>query len=259
MRAIYMGKNKPVVVEGLKVLLDKGIEVAAVVASQGEPPNPKGLTETAARHGIPVTTAEELEGAIEGEVQDRYGLGAVDLVLSFVYWKRIRKTLIQLPKIGCVNFHAAPLPEYRGWGVYNFGVYENAPTWGVTAHFVDESFDTGDIIKVRRFDTCPGSETAFSLARKCEPHLLELLKEVVTMALDTGSLPRTPQDEGRYFSREMTEELRKIRPTDTREEIERKIRAFWYPPHPGATIELQGKTYTVIDDALLNDIAETSD
>jgi methionyl-tRNA formyltransferase len=67
------------------------------------------------------------------------------------------------------------------------------------------------------------------------------------------TLPRTPQGAGRYVTREEFEGLRRVRPGD---DLERKLRAFWYPPHPGAVIELDGRLLTLVDERLL---AETAD
>jgi methionyl-tRNA formyltransferase len=44
-----------------------------------------------------------------------------------------------------------------------------------------------------------------------------------------------------------------VRPGD---DLDRKLRAFWYPPHPGAVIEFDGRTLTLVDERLL---AETAD
>lgn len=162
-----------------------------------------------------------------------------------------------MPKIGCINLHPAPLPDFRGVGGYNFAIYENLSFWGVSAHFVDESFDTGDIIKVRKFDINPEKETAFSLEQKSQYFLLDLFKEVIDTVLEGGTLPRTPQGEGRYIAKQDFEKLQKIEPSDTLAEIEKKIRAFWYPPYKGASIEIQGRKFTIIDERLLREIGET--
>ena len=49
-------------------------------------------------------------------------------------------------------------------------------------------------------------------------------------ALAGEELPREPQGEGRYVDRAEFEALRVVRPGD---DLERKLRAFWYPPHAG--------------------------
>ena len=53
------------------------------------------------------------------------------------------------------------------------------------------------------------------------------------------------------MTREEFEALRRVRPDDPPELTERRIRAFWYPPFDGATIELGGRTLTLVDRSLL--------
>jgi methionyl-tRNA formyltransferase len=46
--------------------------------------------------------------------------------------------------------------------------------------------------------------------------------------------------------------MRRVRPGD---DLGRKLRAFWYPPHPGAMVELDGQELTAVDETLLADLA----
>ena len=176
-----------------------------------------------------------------------------DVVISFLYWKLIREPLVSLGRIGCLNFHPAPLPDLRGLGGYNIAILEGFEEWGVSCHFVDEHFDTGDLIRVERFPLDHANATAFSLDLESQERLLALFQRVMSRALDGEELPRTPQGEGRYVTRAEFEERRRVRPGD---DIERKLRAFWYPPHPGAVVELDGRLLTLVDERLL---AETAD
>lgn len=260
MRVVYMGK-KPSSVEGLKYLIEKGIEVVVVVAIPEDEPVDwhDRLIHAARQYGLPTATDDELYDYLGGRSkipECGYVLEDVDLVISFGFWKRIKKPLIVLPRIGCINFHPAPLPEFRGMGgVYNFAIYENIHSWGVSAHFVDEAFDTGDLIKVLKFDINPEEETAFSLSQKSQKFMVKLFKEVIDTVCETGSLPRIPQGEGRYISKQDFEELRRIQPDNSLEEIDRKVRAFWCPPHSGAYIELQGKEFTLVNEEVLRRIS----
>jgi methionyl-tRNA formyltransferase len=77
------------------------------------------------------------------------------------------------------------------------------------------------------------------------------------MALAGEPLPREPQSAGRYVTREEFEALRRVRPDDTPELLDRRIRAFWYPPHDGATLEVAGRTVTLIDRRLLQEAASS--
>ncbi len=55
------------------------------------------------------------------------------------------------------------------------------------------------------------------------------------------------------MTRDELESLRRVRPGD---DLDRKLRAFWYPPHPGATIEVEGRTLTLVDERLLAEAAD---
>jgi methionyl-tRNA formyltransferase len=244
-----MGKCKRSAARALDWLVERGCDVPAVVSAEPEPHTTpeQRLDLVAQRHGLRLMSDDELYAAAEsGDLSD------VDVVVSFLYWRLIREPLISLGRVGCLNFHPAPLPDFRGVGGYNVAILDGLPEWGVSCHFVDERFDTGDIVDVQRFPIDPEAETAYSLDLRSQERLLALFQEVMAVALGGDELPRTPQGEGRYVSREEFEALRRIRPGD---DVERKLRAFWYPPHPGATTEIDGQELTVVDDRLLRELA----
>ncbi len=245
MRVVFMGKSKHSAVLALDWLAARGAEVVAVVA-----PEPDELTHerqrldlAASRHGMPLTTEDELYADPPA---------GVDVVVSFLFWNLIREPLISLGRVGCLNFHPAPLPDYRGVGGYNVAILDGLASWGVSCHFVDEHLDTGDVVEVERFPIDPDSETAFSLDLMSQEHLLALFQRVMQRVSDGEQLPRAPQEDGRYVSRAEFEELRVVRPGD---DLRRKLRAFWYPPWPGAVLEVDGRRLTLVDESLLGDVA----
>jgi methionyl-tRNA formyltransferase len=240
-----MGKSKRSAVRALDLLVERGAQVVAVVAPEPDrwAREPQRLDLAARRHGLPLLPEAELHNAPPD---------GVDLVVSFLYPRLIREPLISLARIGCLNFHPAPLPDFRGLGGYNVAILEGVTEWGVSCHFVDENFDTGDIVEVERFAMDPDAHTAFSLDMESGRRLVGLFARVMDRALAGEELPREPQGEGRYVSREEFEALRVVRPGD---DLERKLRAFWYPPHPGAVIEVDGRRLTLVDDVLLAEVA----
>jgi methionyl-tRNA formyltransferase len=245
MRVVFMGKSKRPAVRALEWLVERGVEVPAVVAPEPAPAlhDSQRLDLLANANALPLVSEAELYAdPPEG----------VDVVISFLFWNRIREPLISLGRLGCLNFHPAPLPDYRGVGGYNVAILEGLASWGVSCHFVDEDFDTGDIVEIERFEIDPHAETAFSLDLASQEHLLALFERVMERALAGEPLPRTPQGEGRYVSRSEFDELRVVRPGD---DLERKLRAFWYPPWPGAVVEVDGRRLTLVDERLLTDVA----
>jgi methionyl-tRNA formyltransferase len=241
-----MGKSKRSAVRALDLLVERGAEVVAVVAPEPDrwTREPQRLDLAARRHGLPLVSDAELYADPPGEV---------DLVVSFLYPRLIREPLISLGRIGCLNFHPAPLPDFRGLGGYNVAILEGLREWGVSCHFVDEQFDTGDLVEVERFTIDPDAHTALSLDLESGERLVRLFARVMERALAGEGLTREPQGEGRYVSGEEFERLRVVRPGD---DLERKLRAFWYPPHPGAVLDVEGRRLTLVDDALLAEVAE---
>jgi len=69
-----------------------------------------------------------------------------DLIIMASFNRLIPNNIIKIPKFGFVNIHPGKLPENRGstplrWALIN-GISESF----VTAHFIDTTLDTGDII-----------------------------------------------------------------------------------------------------------------
>lgn len=179
----------------------------------------------------------------------RKGKLDVDYIISF-YWKRIGCDILQIPDKGSINFHPGPLPEARGSG-YHIAILENWGYWGVTAHFMDKELDTGAIIECRRF---PIADEIINrdLVQIAHKQLLLLFKDIVNMILENKCFSAVLQENGRYFSLMDLENRKQICESDSIEEIDRKIRAFWNPPYNGAQIEIKGKNYTIINEDILN-------
>lgn len=259
MKVIFMGR-KPFASWALRHLVEKGVEVAAVVAfpKEKEVHWSERLIDTAQELGLITTTPDDLYNAISSGKKLECGvdLSNIDLVISALFWGKIKKPLITLPKIGCIICHPGLLPNYRGVGGYNFAIYEELDHWGASMIFAEDDFDIGDVIKAKTFEINPKEETAFTLEQKTQKVMLELFKEVIADAMQNGILPKKKQGKGRYITQKDFEKLRKIRANDSIEEIEKKIRAFWYPPYKGAFIEVNGQEFSLVSDGILKEISK---
>lgn len=254
LRAIFMGKDRPSVLAAFRYLIRRGVKVEVVVGEETH--GPQSLRSLAKQFEIPVATDTELYEHLDGTAKRDYDVENVDIVISFLYWKLVKRPLLDLPRIGALNVHPCPLPEFRGFAPYTFGILENYPHWGVSIHFMDEKLDTGDVVQVRRFEIDLSHETAFSLARRSQEQALLLFQEVVDSLLCGKELPRIPQrSAGRTFTKKDFERFRRIQPDDSWEQIERKIRAYWSPPHEGAVVTVNGRELTVITNPILREIA----
>ena len=67
-----------------------------------------GAYHYARESGSPGSAADEAAYFVQ---QVRPYLGQIDLAVSYLYWRKIRKPLIEGPNYGCINFHPAILPD----------------------------------------------------------------------------------------------------------------------------------------------------
>ncbi len=261
MKVLFMGR-KPAASLALCHLVDAGADVVGVVAPMHPVQSSTStfwrplLRETARELGIPTIDDSEIYAALSGEGPRRVGsvdLSGLDAVISFLFWKKIKPPLITLPRVGCFNFHPAPLPEFRGRRGYNFAILENSPEYGASLHWIDESIDTGDLVEVRKFPI-NREETAFSLEIKTMRTMVEMFHDFVSRLMAGEAIPRVPQGPGKSATKKELLEAMEIRPEDPPEIIARKVRAFWYPPHEGAYVTLGGRRYTLVDAGTLSNL-----
>lgn len=245
-----MGRKKQAA-ELLKWTVDQGIEVVGVCTDNQFDNSPTALK--AKELNIKVYSMEEAEEYVNSHP------GEIDLVTSYLYWRKIRKPLIEGPRYGCINFHPAILPDWKGCGGYNIAILKKLPKWGVTAHYVNEDIDTGKIIRVNKFDFDHTTATAKSLEKVSQEELVKLYKDIILEVKEKGILETLDIDnnEGTYISRQQMNEMKEIKLDElSKEDIDNKIRAFWFPPYDGAYIEVNGQKYTLVDKKILDSLID---
>jgi len=77
--------------------------------------------------------------------------GTYDCIISYGYRHKIPMTAVNAVGGKAINLHISYLPYNRGANPNYWSWYDKTPK-GVTIHYVDESFDTGDIIVQRLVD-----------------------------------------------------------------------------------------------------------
>jgi methionyl-tRNA formyltransferase len=69
-----------------------------------------------------------------------------DIMLSVHFNQLIGERALVLPRWGCLNIHPGRLPEYRGVDPLFYAVLRKDSRVGVTLHFQDQGFDTGNVL-----------------------------------------------------------------------------------------------------------------
>lgn len=247
-KVILMGRKKEAV-KAVRYLVNKGINLAAIVGVENDPFH-KELSNTAEKYKIPFFLEESILYDLIKKKDS--SINNVDLVISYFYPKKIKDPLIKLGKIGCINLHPAPLPDYKSSAGYNIAILEERKEYGVSAHFIDfEKFDSGPIIKVLKFPISK-SENMMSLYEKTQEKLFKLFKEVIIL-FQSGEKIKTYENKGGlYLNREQLEDLKNIDlQKDSIELINKKIRAFFFPPYNGAKIKIDNLEFTLVNKEML--------
>jgi methionyl-tRNA formyltransferase len=111
-----------------------------------------------------------------------------------VGWTRlIGKTILNIPRNGCIGLHASLLPKYRGRAPVNWVLIKGEKITGNTMMILDEGVDTGDIIAQRTIpinisDSCDSLYTKVGQAGR------EMIKEIL-IKLETNSVKRIKQND----------------------------------------------------------------
>ena len=242
MNILFFTKSKPHTLNILKSLHDQGHQVL-VVSKDAASFCDSDMYQWCNEHSVEYIDNDTLYFRLHDG-----SLPKIDLGISNTFGKLIRKEILDYCDGNIINFHGAILPDYKGVFGYNWGIFNQEREWGVTAHFVNEEFDAGDIIDIFRFKLDPGTITVSELEEKSQAAAEELTIKLVSQFAVSGKISGTPQSPGgHYYSRADFEKLKRVEPTDDSEVIARKIRACWCPPYEGAFIEQDGNRFELMD------------
>lgn len=230
----------------LNKLVAKGINVVGVVPPSIEEPTNKLMVDTAQNLGLEVIQYN-ISLNEKGFLQRIKNLNA-DLGVVASFNKKLPKELLQLTKDGFINLHPSKLPDYRGANPYSHVIINGEEESAVTLHYMDENFDTGDLISQYRFGI-DLNETMGTLFYRTNEMCASMLYEALDY-YENHEFPRKPQPKDGEFKKAEAITFQKrnvfIDWSKSAEEIERFIRAL--NPFIGAMTCYKG-TYLRINSA----------
>ncbi len=114
------------------------------------------------------------------------------LLISIYFNQRLRPRLLKVAPHGAINIHPALLPKHRGLFPYFWALADGDDETGVTIHWVDPQFDTGDILCQQSL-IIEKTDTLVSLARRSAELGADLLVQAVR-DIKAGAALRLPQN-----------------------------------------------------------------
>jgi methionyl-tRNA formyltransferase len=159
---------------------------------------PYSATDVARRHRRPVyrpakINAPEFVRVLREEIRP-------DLLVSIAASQILRRPVLEVPRLGCINMHSAPLPRYQGMMPNFWTMLHGEPEASVTIHYMVEQLDAGDIILQRAVPILPG-DSLHDLMVRSKVVGVEVLLEAIGQ-LERGTAAARPMDaaQATYFS-----------------------------------------------------------
>lgn len=252
MRIIFMG-TPDFSVPTLEALVASEHEVVGVVT---QPDKPKGrgkeihmspVKECALQHNIPVY--QPVRARDEAFVDEMRALNP-DVMVVIAFGQILPKSLLELPKYGCVNIHASLLPKYRGAAPIQWAVINGDEETGITTMMMDVEMDTGDILEKTVVKLDP-EETGGSLFDRLSLLGGDLILSTLSK-LEKGEITPVPQDhEKATYVKKISKSMGDIDWTMDAVSIERLVRGL--NPWPSAFTRWNGKMLKIWEAKVLPD------
>lgn len=254
MKIVFMG-TPDFAVPCLRKLAESCHETAAVFT---QPDKPKGrgykmiptpVKSAALEYGIPVYQPPSLRKGDDAEEAFRL-LEEIspDLIVVTAYGQILPKSILELPKYGCINIHASLLPAYRGAAPINWVLLNGEKLTGVTSMQMSEGLDTGDML-IKRTVEIGENETYSQLYSRLSEIGGEVLMETIER-LAAGTLSPEKQDDSlSSYSPMIRKEMSALDLTRSAAEVHNVIRGV-----TGFTT-LGGKRLKVFASEIAGDIA----
>lgn len=255
MNVIFMG-TPDFSVGILEEIIKAGHDVKLVVT---QPDKPKGrgkevqfppVKECALSHGLEVFQPTKIRDTENIEYLRQFD---ADIFIVAAFGQILPKSILDMPKYGCVNVHASLLPKYRGASPIQWAVINGDEISGVTTMKMDVGVDTGDMIAKRELRLSE-NETGGSLFDKLADLGAKLCVETMDL-IATDKATYTPQNsEVATHTSMISKELGNIDWKKSAVEIERLVRGL--NPWPSAYTKLDGKTFKIWKAKVVDDSKE---
>ncbi len=208
MKILFMGTPDLAKVTLEAVYNHPEAEIAAVVTQpdrakgRGMKLIPTPVKEFALEHDIPVYQPKTLRDGAFQEVLDEI---QPEMIIVAAYGNILPKYVLDYPKYGCICAHGSLLPKYRGAAPIQRAIMEGEAETGITAMYMDEGIDTGDMI-LKHICPITDEDNFETVHDKLAVLAGRAMCDVIDKTID-GTITRTPQpDEGSNYAKKIEKE-----------------------------------------------------
>jgi methionyl-tRNA formyltransferase len=232
-------------VGALTALHAAGHDVCAVYtqpdrpAGRGQKLTASPVKQWALQHGLPVQQPLSLK---QPEAQQTLAAYQADVMVVVAYGLLLPKTVLDAPRLGCVNIHASVLPRWRGAAPIQRAILAGDTFSGVTIMQMDVGLDTGPMLAIRECaitDDTTGGLLHDQLATLGADMIVEVLPRLARGEIQ----PRIQPEDGVTYASKLNKEEAVLDWSQSATALLRKIHAF--NPWPVAQTLWRGETLRV--------------
>ena len=186
----------------------------------------------AVARGLPVFQPERIR-------HEESALSALspDVMVVMAYGQILPGSILNVPRMGCLNLHASLLPRHRGASPIQAAISSGDAESGITVIYMDEGLDTGDILLSDTLAIGP-AETAGGLHERLAMQAAGSILRALDL-LSAGAAPRIPQNASEStYAAKLTKADGWLDWTLPCGQLERRVRAM--SPWPGAFARVAG-------------------
>ena len=234
MRIVYMGTPE-FAVPALEALIASEHDVVGVFTNPDRPSGRgKQLAQSAVKRaavaaGIEVFQPERVRK--NPEALEKLRAWEPDLAVVTAYGQILPRSILEVPRLGCINIHASLLPKYRGAAPINWCIIRGEEETGITTMQMDVGLDTGPMLM--QAATAIGElETAGQLHDRLAPMGAELIMLTLYGLEQDTVFPVAQDDAESSYAPMMAKETGRIDWTQSARDVANLIRGV--NPWPGA-------------------------
>lgn len=247
MRIIFAGTPEFAAV-AVQALHGAGFEIPLVLtqpdrpAGRGMQLHASAVKQFAIAHQIPVAqpVSLRLDGKYLDMAREAHALLHAtphDVMVVAAYGLILPRSVLDIPKYGCINIHASLLPRWRGAAPVHRAIEAGDAETGVTIMQMEEGLDTGPMLSMSRLPIAADDTTGSlhdKLAALGGEMIVNTLRELQKAELSPTSQPQS----GVTYAAKISKEEAGLDFTQSAACLARKIRAF--NPFPGASALFDG-------------------
>ncbi|MBX7215159.1 MAG: methionyl-tRNA formyltransferase, partial [Thermoflexales bacterium] len=244
MRVVFMG-TPAFAVPTLRALAATQAVVGVVTqpdapAGRGRALSASAVKEAALDLGLPIQQPETLRTP---EAVAALAAWHPDVIVVAAFGQILRRAVLELPPLGCLNVHASLLPRWRGASPVPAAIAAGDAQTGVTIMRMAAGLDSGPIIAQRK-TAITEEDTSETVLTRLADLGAALLGDVLP-AYASGALVPVEQDSARVTVCGLIDKAAgRIDWSRSAAEIDRHIRAM--TPWPGAFTAWEGKQLRIL-------------